>query len=542
MIVTNTNLSSLNAQRSLNLATREVSTRFERLSSGLRINGAKDDAAGLSISTRMSAQVRGVQRAIKNANDNISYVQTAEGSLNEVTNVLQRMRELTLQASSNILSQNDRESIQRELDQLGSELNRINETATFNGKRVFSQHKTISTGTKDAVPDGFNITYDLAGAPAGSGGVATAFQESWLRESVERVEEYYGLTPKGRNLTINFTTGAAYAGQVVQAGNGDLTLTIDVDDVGVNSQGFTTAIHEVVHAVMFAADADANGERWWNEGAAQFMEDGDSRLKTQVDLSSAAAIAARDLTAFAGLNQDDYAASYAAVRFLHQTMRDNGTDEGIKAMMVELQNGATFDDAFAAVTPYASEASFLADFNARGEDFINSMDLENDDIGIIGGADADKGAITTIDDIVSNIKLFEEAKTGGQQVTMHLGANSDESVKFTVGSFNTSALNLEGIGVLEFADADGFLKNIDLALDHVSSQRAELGAVQNRLESTITSLSVAAETTTASRSRIMDADFAEESSALTASQIIQQAATSVLSQANTSPQLALALL
>ena len=542
MFTINSNAASLNARNQLNLVTRNLSTRFERLSSGLRINGASDDAAGLSISTRMNAQVRGTQRAIQNANDNISYVQTAEGALNEVTNILQRMRELTVQASSNILSHNDRVSIQGELTQLGDEINRINESSAFNGKQIFSQHETISVGDKSATPDGFNITYDLTGAVGSAGEVATAFQESWLRESVDRIEKYYGITSKGRNLTIDFTAGAAFAGQVAEAGNGDLTLTIDTNDVSADSQGFTVGIHEVVHAVMFAADADANGERWWNEGAAQFMEDGDERLDRMVDAHGAAAIAARDLSAFAGLDERDYAASYAAVRFLHQSIRDHGHDEGLKAMMLELQGGATLDQAFASVSGYSSEASFLADFAAKGEDFINSMDLKNADIGIIGGADADGGAVTTIDDIVSGIKMFEESKDGGVEVAMHIGANSDETLRFTVRSFNTSALNLEGIEIIDFDDADGLLRNIDIALDQVSKQRSEFGAVQNRLESTINSLEVNVETTSASRSRILDADFAAETASLTTNQIIQRAATSVLSQANVRPRLALSLL
>lgn len=541
MLAINTNLSSTNAQNQLTQVTRQLGTRFERLSSGLRINGAKDDAAGLSISMRMTAQVRGTQRAVQNANDNISYVQTAEGALNEVTNILQRMRELTVQASSNILSKSDRTSIQGELNQLSDEINRINESSTFNGKQIFSQHKTISVGDKSAVPEGFNLTYDFTGAADPAGSIGTALKQSWLRESVERIEKYYGITPNGRDMTINFSSGEAFAGQVSQVGDA-LTMTFDTDDVDANSQGFTVGIHEITHAVMFAADVDGGGRRWWMEGTAQFMEDGDERLKRMVDANTAATIAARDLDAFAGLDEQDYAASYAAVRFLHDTLKEQGHEGGIKAMMQALKGDKTMDEAFAEVTSYATEADFLADFEARGEEYINTLDLDNDDIGIIGGYDADKGAVTTIDDIVSGIKMFEESKDGGVEVAMHIGANSDQSLRFTVRSFNTSALNLAGIEIIDFDDTDGFLKNIDLALDQVSKQRADFGAIQNRLESTIKSLEVSAETTSASRSRIMDADFAAETSALTANQIIQRAAVSVLGQANISPQLALSLL
>jgi flagellin len=535
MITVNTNVSSLNAQNRLSTVSSRLSTHFERLSSGLRINGAKDDAAGLSISTRMNAQVRGTQKAIQNANDNISFTQTAEGALNEVTNILQRMRELTVQASSNILNVSDRESIQGELTQLSSEINRINESSTFNGKQIFSQHKTISTGTSEANPDGFNITYDLTNVgPAGS--VATAFQESWLREGVERVEQYYGIKAKGRNLTIDFTSGQPFAGQVAQTGD-DLTLTIDTDDVGADDNGFTVAMHEIAHAVMFAADVD--GSTWWMEGTAQFMEDGESILKAQVDASSEAAIAAQDIGTWDG-SLDHYASAYGAIRYLHEQIKLQGNEDGVKAMMSELSAGGSLDDALG-VAGYVNEASFLADWAAKGEAFIGTMDLENEDIGIIGGYDADKGAIVTRADIVSGIKLFENAKEGGIKVNMHIGSSSADTLSMTVGSFNTSALNLN-VEVIDFADTDGLLRNIDIALDQVSKQRSTFGAMQNRLESTINSLQVFEENTSESRSRITDADFASETAGLTSAQIIQQASTAVLSQANTNPQLALALL
>jgi flagellin len=475
MLAINTNISSANAQNQLTQVTRQIGTRFERLSSGLRINGAKDDAAGLSISMRMTAQVRGTQRAVQNANDNISYVQTAEGALNEVTNILQRMRELTVQASSNILSTSDRTSIQGELTQLSDEINRINESSTFNGKQIFSQHKTISVGDKSAVPEGFNLTYDYTGAADPAGAIGTALKQSWLRESVDRIEKYYGITPNGRDMTINFTSGAAFAGQVSQVGDA-LTMTFDTDDVDATSLGFTVGIHEITHAVMLAADVDGGGRSWWMEGTAQFMEDGDERLKRMVDANTAATIAARDLDTFAG-DEQDYAAAYSAVRFLHGILKEQGHEGGIKAMMQALKGDKTMDEAFAEVTTYATEADFLADFAARGEEYINTLDLENDDIGIIGGFDADKGAITTIDDIVSGIKMFEESKDGGVDVAMHIGANSEQSLRFTVRSFNTSALNLEGIEIIDFDDTDGFLKNIDIALDQVSKQRAEFGAI-----------------------------------------------------------------
>jgi flagellin len=137
MFSVNSNSAALNTFSSLRQNQRAISTGFERLSSGLRVNGAKDDAAGLSISTRMTAQVKGTQQATRNANDSISYLQTAEGALNETTNILQRMRELTVQAGNETLNAQDREAIQGEVTQLMAELDRINETTNFNNKKKF---------------------------------------------------------------------------------------------------------------------------------------------------------------------------------------------------------------------------------------------------------------------------------------------------------------------------------------------------------------------------------------------------------------------
>ena len=562
MLSVNTNTSALNAQNKFLISSRNLSTRFERLSSGLRINGAKDDAAGLSISSRMTAQVRGVQKAIQNANDNISLLQTGEGALNEVTNILQRMRELAVQASNGgVLNSSDRQSIQAEIDQLSSELNRINETTTFNGRNIFSQHKTISTGTDEADVKGFDEFYDMASATSGSsaGGIATAMKQSWFRESVNRLEKYYGITAaEGTDIEIDFTNSASFAGQVksVTTGSGQLvalTLTFNTSSVDVDSQGFSVAIHEVTHAVMRASGV-GTGSSWWMEGTAQFMEDGDSRLKSEIAgaTNGAADIVALTLSqAYLDANSisfgtDRYASAYGATRYLHATIKDQGHEGGIKAMMQELQsNGGDFDAALRTVSGFADEESFLAAWQQEGEEFIaNEIDLENSDIGVIGGFDADKGMITDLDNIISYTTMFEDSKNGGVDLTMHIGPSGSDVVSMKVGSFNTGALNLSssGVNVLNAVNTESLLINLDAAIDYVSSQRSELGAMQNRLDSTIASLQVNLETTSASRSRITDADFSTETAGLATAQIIQQASVSILAQANASPNIALALL
>jgi len=215
-------------------------------------------------------------------------------------------------------------------------------------------------------------------------------------------------------------------------------------------------------------------------------------------------------------------------------------------MMQELQsNGGDFDAALREVAGFQSEESFLNAFQQVGEDFINEeLNLDNEDIGIIGGFDADKGDITTLDNIVSHVAMFEDQKLGGVELRMHLGANATDTHSMQIGSFNTGALNLtgEGLNVSSAVTTESLLVNIDAAIDYVSAQRAQLGAMQNRLSSTVENLNTASENLSASRSRIMDADFASETSQLSKAQIIQQASVSVLAQANAQPQLALSLL
>jgi len=163
---------------------------------------------------------------------------------------------------------------------------------------------------------------------------------------------------------------------------------------------------------------------------------------------------------------------------------------------------------------------------------------------VIGGFDADKGAITDLDNIVSYVAMFEEDKNGGVDLTMHIGPNASDTLSMKIGSFNTGALNLsgDGVNVMSAVNTESLLVNLDAAIDYVSGQRSEFGAMQNRLDSTIASLQVNLETTSASRSRIMDADFTTESAGLATAQIIQQASVSILAQANASSNIALALL
>lgn len=574
MLIINSNLATLQAQRALNQASRNVSRGFERLASGLRINSARDDAAGLQITTRMSALMKGAQTAVRNANDGISYFQTAEGALQETTNILQRMRELVVQSGNEILSEQDRGSIQGELSQLKDELDRINSSTQFNKQQVFSQHKTLSvkqTLANNGELNGYNTTYETdldAGAPddfaARRDAVIDNLQSSWLRESEVLVETSLGLTGNGGTIRVTFDTEAGDPASASEEGgtvafvqsSDPQRLHIDLHDFpstnqphGGNPPQYSDRIiaHEMVHIAMNAngiRQASASDSAWFNEGAAELVHGAaDTRLVGRSDAQIATMVTnAFNASDFNG--QDiDYGGAYIAAAYIHQEIQDNnGT--GIKDLFDALKSGTSFNDALS-LAGYADRATFDADFAANGAAFgqlLRDRSIATGDTGSALGSILGGGAVLNREDIVPNDTFEGEEKGGGIRVSLQIGSGAGDDLNAFIGSFNTSSLGIDGLDVTDFSKFKVSLHGIDDALQYVSQQRSRFGALQNRLESTTSSLQVTVETTAASRSRIRDADFAMETSLLTRSQITQQAATSIIAQANTNPQLALNLL
>ena len=567
-LLINTNTSSMRSQRMLTSSSNTLSRGFERLSSGLRINGARDDAAGLSISMRMTAQVRGTQQAIRNSNDTISKLQTAEGALQETTNILQRMRELAVQAGNQTINASDRQAIQSELEQLKAEINRINETTEFNGSKLFSQHKTTSlsqTYEDNGRLDHFTVTYDtdddLAHYPAGTysgalsleeaakrrSAVIDAMRKGWLKEAEDMIGEHYGLYGSGQTIAVDFTEDsdpdfsdapggfAAFVGGVKP-----IRMHIDLNDfkVGDNESGGTPnmysdriIVHEMVHAVM-----NANGisqARWFNEGVAEFIHGAiDTRTITFDDSFNAT-----------DPNDVNYGEAYVAAAALHEDIKAGG-GEGLKDLFAELKAGNTLDTAINNTTQWGTAAVFISAFNGG----LNSTTLATlqaleaqGDTGAVGNL-IDGNAAKGAEDVVADYSGPTAAKSGGIHMSAQIGAGVGQELSYSVSSFNTDAMDLTSLDVTDIHNVDFALTGLDDAINYISAQRAELGALQNRLESTINNLSTSHENLSASRSRIMDADFTQETTGLTRAQIIQQASVSVLAQANIQPQLALSLL
>lgn len=567
----NTNLSALNARRNLAVSENELARSLQRLSSGLRINTAKDDAAGLAIAERFTTQIRGLNQAMRNANDGISMLQTAEGALSTLSTSLQRIRELAVQAANPTNSASDRDALQSEVDQLLQEVDRIGTTTTFNGEKIFAQSGDTVLGDKDklAVLDGLRT--------------------GWLSDSEARVKQYFGITGDGANIDIelsSFTDGPSNtAARVVGTLTGitgkatNVKLQIDMADFvppnlpnGGTSPFYNDRIimHEMVHAVMYRSMNigsffdPAHDRTWFLEGAAEFIHGADERLAASGQanvIASAATFGDANATDWGG-STHDYSAAYLAVRHLHQKIKDNG-GAGIKDIMTYLNANQTktIDDAIAATTAFADETAFLADFNASlGAGYAATLsyahvNLANTDTGAIGAYDADGGSILTKESIVPDIasrsgedqlegflENWEDVATSSiaNNKILQIGANVGETMTVSAGAMSGAALDIMDVDVA--SNFNRAILKVDRALDYVNAERGKLGAQLNRLESTIANLHGSTESMTASRSRIQDADFAQETASLTRAQILQQAGVAMLAQANTQPSIVLSLL
>ncbi|HBV21665.1 MAG TPA: flagellinolysin [Nitrosomonas sp.] len=567
----NTNIGALNSTRHLSVTETNLNRSLERLSSGLRINSARDDAAGLAISERMTSQIRGLNQATRNANDGVSMLQTADGALSSISSSLQRVRELSVQAANATNSLSDKKALQEEANQLIQEIERVSSTAAFNNEKIFD----FTSGSVLGDSNQLAVVYGL--------------QNSWLEQAESMIQQYYGISADGADISIELTTFSDGAGQTAARVVGsipgsftgkatDVKLQIDMSDFtppnlpnGGTAPFYNDRIiaHEMVHAVMYRSMNVASmfnpaaDQKWFLEGAAEFIHGADERLQSSINNVGVVGVMAQAANfgsaggAWSG-SSDEYSAAYAAVGYMHQKIKENG-GAGIKDVMTHLNQNqaATLNDAINAASSglWADADAFNADFVTNGAAYITGMNLADEDTGAIGGANVDGGAVRTAESVIPNnssrggenaLSGFNEkweniALSGlGNNKTLQVGANKEETLDVSFGAVNTAAMS---IGDIDLINNAGFtIYKMDLALNHVNQERAKIGAQLNRLESAIANNQVSAESMTASRSRIQDADFAVETATMTKTQIMQQAATAILAQANSSPQMMLTLL
>nr|WP_028585506.1 flagellin [Desulfogranum mediterraneum] len=494
----NTNVGSLNAQRNLEKSQLDLNTSMQRLSSGLRINSAKDDAAGLAISDRMTAQIRGLNQAARNANDGISLAQTAEGAMQESTNILQRIRELSVQAANATNSAPDRAALQAEVNQLKTEMNRIAQSTTFNGLKVL---------------DGTFVSQQFQVGPNANETIGFSIQSM----AADDLGRYF---IDAENTTARQGTGSS----VQAAATAPATNTIGGQDVTITgSKGPDT--------ITIGAGATA-----WDI-ANQVTSSADktgvtATARSEASLSGLGASGVVTLTIGSGGNTATVNASVTT------------TDLSELATVINDQSGttgvtATVDAGTLNLVQPEGKDIVVADFtHSTALTAINVTGADGNAEALTSGPPATSTDSTRVAGVIEfssqdsyTIASDANPTTGGSIV--------DAAADTTVISGFEEVTAIDISNVLGATDA---LKIVDAALNKIDSQRADLGAIQNRFESTISNLKNVSENLTAARSRIRDADIAQETSEMTKANILQQAGVSILTQANQTPQLALSLL
>ncbi len=512
--IINTNIASLNAQRNLNRTAGDLATSLQRISSGLRINSAKDDAAGLAISDRMTAQIRGMNQATRNSADAISLAQTGEGALQQMTNNLQRMRELSVQSRNATNTSADRASLDAEFQQLLSENDRIAETTAFNGRKVLdgtlgssvfqvgaNVGETISVNVSDsmrtnAIGNFATVTYQVPDLATFSNNGVAALAD-----------------------TLDVT-----ANEIVINGN-NIVAAVD----GANGQGDGSAL-----AIAAAINKSTST----------------SGVTATVGATSTSFTSAQvEAFAFTDVTTDDTLTYTLTINDQQITQQTEGTVTISSASdLVSAINAQTVNTGVAATSNSSGDLTLTA-LDGRNieinEELAGSTEATDAVTGFFGNTQTGiNGTTVTVQDMT----IFKGSVTLSSAASIDVATNDEagDLVIFTgiadESNQVTNAQTIDKSTILTETDIDASINRIDQAITDIDTLRGTFGAVQSRFESTIASLETSAENISAARSRITDADFAQETAALARAQILQQAGLSILSQANSLPQNVLALL
>lgn len=513
--VINTNIASLNAQRNLNKTQSDLATSLQRLSSGLRINSAKDDAAGLAISERMTSQIRGINQAIRNANDGVSLAQTAEGALAELTNNLQRIRELAVQSANSTNSASDRAALDLEVQQRLAEIDRIATQTTFNGLKVLDGSFGSAAFQIGAnVGETITVTLDSSASMRTSaiGAVANA-QSGDLSAVIVPPTDAAPATPAsialGAFTGATETSGTNPATYTLTLDDGDNTVNIAVN-VAANGTLDAAALAGALNSVGFSGDnTTVDGFTMSLGGEATVA---DAIANGTLSFSRADGVNFTVSEAVGGAGTLSTTPGFANV---------GTTTNGVEAQVADSGTPLVLDEGeFTVQIGTRAAVSITGTFNTA-EDLVKEINARL------------TGAIASLNDDGSlTITSSEAIKIGGAEAA---------TLGFAQTDYATSG-SLVNASVATQAGANATIMGIDSALTSVNNLRSTFGAIQNRFESTIANLSAVAENLSAARSRILDADFASETARMTSAQILQQAGVAILAQANSLPQLALQLL
>ena len=623
--VINTNVASLNAQKNLTQSQNALATSLQRLSSGLRINSAKDDAAGLAISDRFTTQIRGLNQAGRNANDAISLSQTAEGALGEVTSNLQRIRELAVQSANATNSSSDRAALDLEVQQRLAEIDRISSTTSFNGQKILDGsfgNAAFQIGANVGETISLDLTTSMRQNSIGALATATSVDLSTVASPLVA-----GTT--GSPATYAFDTAALVGDYSTVAATATTSLTSGAYTIAASTtatDAFQFSIDGVVAsdnvvASATAAQLDTDIAAFVAASSGAYTQTGtvvgnnlviSKTDGTDLSLTTSFSNAVGSTTVAAGTTSGGTfaTANFVGTPSTNGTIADtsanktftitdaeansitvnltsnitNATDllgaitsatgygaatftaaiDGTTATQINITDGSNFTGSFAigGTDSATITAQNVAGGTAAGVADVastpaNSVTVNNDfsiQIGSATAVNVANGTYSTPQSIVDavNTALAGSGATAELDATTNvMSIISSETVAVTgTQGVTTLALaastaatgSLSTVNVNDVAGANDAMRRIDTALGAVSDLRSTFGAVQNRFESTISNLSTAVENLSAARSRILDADFASETANLTRSQILQQAGTAMLSQANSLPQNVLSLL
>lgn len=569
----NTNITSLGVQKNLNKASDALNQSMNRLSSGLKINSAKDDAAGMQIANRLNNQVKGLNVAIANANNGVSIAQTAEGAMQESTNTLQRLRELALQAANGDKSDADRVSLQQEFTAKVGELNRIASTTTFGGRNLLdgsfsnvafqigaNANETISFGMTDIGSTALKGDYSEASVDGTAmKGLAATATGSVLGERAGVTGSAAALatvatdafTINGVEITLGVATTGAAAGtaavNAINAKTSETGVTASADAAGIVS---LTSKSDIVLAASTTGGATAGLTKLGltaatTAAAAPTLTTSPVGAAGAITVNGAAvAWSATDtMTTVLGKLQTAAggAAAGASATFVDGRVKLTSGD----GADIKLANTASGSLSLLGLSAGTTQAKLTAD---------TSIDVNGVEVKFKQG--------DTIDAIVGSINSASTGVTASKNTdgTLNLFADKDITIKDGSAGTGLAALGLTAVSaagtkkattmetsvsdlsILTAASSQQAIQALDGALQQIDSQRSQLGAVQNRFASTVANLQSISQNSSAAKGRVEDADFASEAAELTKQQTLQQASTAILSQANQLPSAVLKLL
>ena len=533
------NMTAMNANRQLGISTSALAKSTEKLSSGYRINRAADDAAGLAISEKMRSQIRGLDQASTNASDGISMIQTAEGALNESHSILQRMRELCVQAANGTETDEDRGNIQDEIEQLQEELDRIASDTEFNEMKLLDGSLSAATsGVTDAGPKfgvydttlkafvtsdvkAVKVAAAVDAAPggesaiwSGDGKTLTLHLQKDMTYTQAEIDELI------RNAKQEDSTADATPANVeVNLNFGSLTLSADYDGGTTGTVVGTKA--EATAKDVVAMDSGlfvgANKIAFKNN---KYGKDGNVTIK--LNFKASEGLEKCELTTAATYDTTGDLKTEATYTLSLQSGREY-SEEDIESILA--QAGLSMDVTLSGENPDAPNTLFIID---------GTVEEEYELTGGTGLGDTDA--------------FLGQAKygvaSGGKGIVLQVGANQGQTMSFSIDNMSATALgiNASNVNVSTQRGASESLGKIDEAIQKVSKQRSLLGAVQNRLEHTIANLDNTAENLQAAESGIRDVDMAAEMVTMSKYNILQQAGQSMLAQANQATQGVMSLL